>query len=317
MDHGDWWTGVSFSSAASAIGYLPLHLQLTVMDDEEFGARLKKSVGTPELWKLRRNTAMTVGRCFHAAGDALLLAVDTKDSDHQQITAFSMLLRMAGELAIASAKLLASGQHYAGAALLRQIVEIEYLTWTFKERYRNPEKWLQSTHEERMKDFSPAQLRKTSHGRFLSQDYQHHCEQGGHPVPRGAHLLGGENKGGAQLLLVDLLTHWHFSTRARNRLQCGGVCPRLHDLRQHRVVALLIVRLAGSLARWPQLALHGRTRVHGHSFHFASLNALGALQCTFSSIYPAKLWPQPRICDAGLRHPARTVVNLSRLLRAS
>jgi hypothetical protein len=177
------------------------------MDDKEFGARLKKGIGPPELWRLRRNTARTVGHCFHAAGDALLLAVDPKNADHQQIIAFSMLLRMAGELTRASAKLLALGQHYAGAALLRQIVEIEYLTWTFKERYRNPAKWLQSTHEERMKDFSPAQLRKTSHGRFLSQDYQHHCEQGGHPVPRGAHLLSGENKGGAQLLLVDLLTH--------------------------------------------------------------------------------------------------------------
>jgi hypothetical protein len=51
---------------------------------------------------------------------------------------------------------------YAGAALLRQIVEIEYPTWTFKEKYRDPEKWLQSTHQKRMKDFSPAQFRKTA-----------------------------------------------------------------------------------------------------------------------------------------------------------
>jgi hypothetical protein len=46
------------------------------MDDKEYGDRLKKGVGTPELWKLRRNTAITVGRGFHAAGEGLLLAVD-------------------------------------------------------------------------------------------------------------------------------------------------------------------------------------------------------------------------------------------------
>lgn len=187
---------------------MTLHrLQLGVMDDNEFNERLAEGIGSTELWKLRHSTAITVASLSHVAGDALLLIVDPKNTNHQQITGFSMLLRMAGELTRASADLLASGQHYAGAALLRQIVEIEYLTWTFKEKHRNPAKWLRSTHEERMKEFTPAQLRQTSHGRFLSQDYRHHCEQGGHPVPPGALLLGGENIEGAQILLADLLTH--------------------------------------------------------------------------------------------------------------
>lgn len=177
------------------------------MDDKEFGSRLEKGIGKPELWRLRRNTAITMGRCFHAAGEMMLLAVDPQDPAHKQINAFSTLLRMGAELTRASTKLLASGQHYAGAALIRQIVEIEYLTWTFKENCRDSEKWLESTYEERMKDFSPAQLRKTSQGRFLFKDYHEHCERGGHPVPNGAPLLGGANKAGAQMLLVDLLTH--------------------------------------------------------------------------------------------------------------
>ena len=114
---------------------------------------------------------------------------------------------MAGELGLAAGRLLSAGEHYAGAALVRQVVEIEYLTWTFKEGYRNPEKWLKSTHSDRMKLFSPGELRKTSKGRFLSKDYQDHCEQGGHPVSRGSFLLAGESPGSAQLLLVDLLCH--------------------------------------------------------------------------------------------------------------
>jgi len=182
-------------------------LQSPVMDELEFTELLRSGIGSSELWRMRRSTAITVGRGFCAVGVMLNTAVDPKKAAHQQIVACSMLLRMAGELTRASAKLLASSQHYAGAALLRQIVEVEYLTWTFKEGHRDPVKWLNSTHRERMEDFTPAQLRKTSHGRFLSRDYQDHCEQGGHPVPFGGHLLSGQNKLGAQLLMVDLITH--------------------------------------------------------------------------------------------------------------
>jgi hypothetical protein len=103
--------------------------------------------------------------------------------------------------------MLSDKEHYAGAALARQVVEIEYLTWTFKEGHRSASKWLNSTHSERMKMFSPSQLRKTSKGRFLSQDYQYHCEQGGHPVPVGSFLLGAQSPGSAQVLLVDLIVH--------------------------------------------------------------------------------------------------------------
>jgi hypothetical protein len=103
--------------------------------------------------------------------------------------------------------MLSGNEHYAGAALLRQIVEIEYLTWTFKDGHESVTAWVTSTYKERMKAFSPNQLRANSKGRFLFKDYQNHCEQGGHPVPRGIPLLGGGNVGSAQVLLVDLLTH--------------------------------------------------------------------------------------------------------------
>jgi hypothetical protein len=114
---------------------------------------------------------------------------------------------MVGELAFAAGRMLSDREYYAGAALLRQVVEIEYLTWTFQENSRSPTEWLGSTHEKRMKVFSPAQLRQTSKGRFLSKDYRDHCEQGGHPVARGGILLGGRNAPVAQVLLADLMVH--------------------------------------------------------------------------------------------------------------
>ena len=65
--------------------------------------------------------------------------------------AVGSMLRMAGELLFAAARLLSKGEHYAGCALLRQVTEIEYLTWAIKEKHRSAVDWLKSTHAERMK----------------------------------------------------------------------------------------------------------------------------------------------------------------------
>jgi hypothetical protein len=143
----------------------------------------------------------------------------------------------------ASANLLSKRQYYAGAALLRQVTEIEYLTWSIKENHRTIEHWLRSTHKERMSSFAPVQLRRTARGRFLDKDYRDHCELGGHPTPRGVALLGGKEVGVAQGNLVDLLTH----------------CWRIWDQvaawstkfpRARRVVALSHNRISGRLNDW-------------------------------------------------------------------
>jgi hypothetical protein len=170
-------------------------------------SRLRASVGDSKLWKLRRQVILNTASDFMAVAKVLLRPIEDNEETKQAVHAVGLLLQMAGELARAAGRLLSDGAHYAGAALVRQIVEIEYLTWTFKEGHRSASKWLQSTHDERMKMFSPRELRKTSKGRFLSRDYQHHCEQGGHPVPRAAFLLNAQSPGSAQMLLVDLIVH--------------------------------------------------------------------------------------------------------------
>jgi hypothetical protein len=60
--------------------------------------------------------------------------------------------------------------------------------------------------------FSPKRLRAVSDGRFRFEDYQHHREQGGHPVPRGIPLLGQSDPPAAQMLMMDLLLHsWRIT----------------------------------------------------------------------------------------------------------
>ena len=56
-----------------------------------------------------------------------------------EIVAVSMLLRIGGQRISASADLFKDGRHYAAAALLRQMVEIEYFAWAFQTRDKDAE----------------------------------------------------------------------------------------------------------------------------------------------------------------------------------
>src|SRR6266849_3086653 len=125
---------------------------------------------------------------------------------NDETVAVSVLLRVAGQLVSASSDLFADGRHYAAAALLRQMVEIEYLAWAFETRDGDAERWLRSDQQERQKFFTPAKLRAAAQGTFRGKDYGYHCELGGHPVPQAGVLLGGDSAIG-QLLLSDLLGH--------------------------------------------------------------------------------------------------------------
>ncbi len=119
--------------------------------------------------------------------------------------AVSLILRIGSSLISGANDLFKSGNIYAAAALLRQIVEIEYLAWAFEDYESEANKWIISSKEERRKFFTPDKLRKASQGRFRSKDYGYHCELGGHPVPEAELLL--KNTEVAQLLLSDMLGH--------------------------------------------------------------------------------------------------------------
>lgn len=117
-----------------------------------------------------------------------------------------MLLRIGSGLVSGCADLVNSGRHYAGAALVRQLVEVEYLAWAFEKDDEECRRWLRSTREERHSFFTPAKLRKAAGGHFRSVDYSFHCELGGHPVPGSWRLLNNAEATG-QLMLSDCLGH--------------------------------------------------------------------------------------------------------------
>lgn len=166
---------------------------------------------------LRYQLATFTGQVFDRAGDELHAVGHVFGSDRRdglspfghgsdEVVGVSLLLRIAAQLTVSSAELFAKGHAYAAAALLRQLVEVEYLAWAFDVRDHDAERWLRSTREERETFFKPSKLRQASQGKFRGKDYGYHCELGGHPVS-GAHILLRGDVATSQLLLSDLLGH--------------------------------------------------------------------------------------------------------------
>lgn len=141
------------------------------------------------------------------SGDGRTSGVSSHGNGDDEKVGVGVLAQIAADLLEASASHLCGSNHYAGAALLRQVVEVEYLTWAFANDERDAGAWLNSSHQERLEFFSPMRLRQVSDGRFSASDYRHHCEQGGHPVPKAIPLLGNPDVVVAQMLLLDLLLH--------------------------------------------------------------------------------------------------------------
>ncbi len=103
--------------------------------------------------------------------------------------AVAIVAQMGAELAVGAVQLYTLKRWYAGAALVRQLIEVEYLLFLFAADTTEPERWLKASRAEAKKIFSPAAMRERSAGRFRTEEYQVHGETGGHPRPSGHALL--------------------------------------------------------------------------------------------------------------------------------
>jgi hypothetical protein len=171
--------------------------------------KIREFAADKKIATLRHQLATFTGEVFYHTGAELRVIggnTGVHGDSNDEVVAISLLLQIAAQLTTASADLFNDGRHYAAAALLRQLVEVEYLAWAFETHDRDAERWLRSSREEREEFFKPTKLRQASQGKFRGKDYGHHCELGGHPVPKAGILLAGDISI-SQLLLSDLLGH--------------------------------------------------------------------------------------------------------------
>ena len=124
------------------------------------------------------------------------------------VVGLATVSQTAGELVAGGVTLLERGNRYAAAALIRQLVEVESLAWTFAENHAVAADWLRSTREERLASWAPARLRERASGRFDAADYWSRCELGGHPTPSRTALLPDHARGiGLSAVWLELTTH--------------------------------------------------------------------------------------------------------------
>jgi hypothetical protein len=153
-----------------------------------------------------KNVGIDLHAFGHIVGSDRARGVSPYGHGSDEAVAVSVLLRIASQLVSATADLFLDGRGYAAAALVRQIVEVEYLAWAIETRDRDGERWLRSDRRQRESFFTPRKLRGAAQGKFRSKDYGYHCELGGHPVPEATVLLD-DDVVMPQLVLADLLGH--------------------------------------------------------------------------------------------------------------
>lgn len=139
------------------------------------------------------------------AGDVLHVGAYVLRDDAAQGT--RVVVQIAAELVRAAIRLHSSGELYAGTALVRQMLEVQYLLAAFGRDRQCAESWMRSTRSQRENNFKPGKLRDA--GGFRRDDYRNHCDITGHPTPLGRAVLksSGDRDRSLGLAWRDLAQH--------------------------------------------------------------------------------------------------------------
>jgi hypothetical protein len=199
--------------------------------DSALRDRVIAAANDPNSIKAREAACVSLGTAFRSASQTLWVSGSIFGTDRKAgsspfnfgsdaTVSAAWIAGFAGELVAGAVALLRANNRYAAMALVRQLVEVEYLAWAIAEDTDQAEAWIRSTKDERLKIWQPRHIRTRSQGRFRAGDYGQHCEQGGHPTPEGRFLLPGHGES-VQLsgicwyeLAVHAHSAWKYLTAA-------------------------------------------------------------------------------------------------------
>lgn len=163
-----------------------------------------------------REVSEMLGRVAH-----VLLLWGGAHAKDEKTVGLGVIIRIGAELADATLTLLDDERSYPAAALIRQLVEVEYLSWALAENLDEVSRWIHADYRERQKFFAPQRLRERSDGQFRDREYWTHCARGGHPHPDGTAFLpdpASEGGRGVDVLWDDLVFHlagiWEYLLEA-------------------------------------------------------------------------------------------------------
>lgn len=191
------------------------------MDLDATRAAARAALLDPEVREIRHECLQRLAEGLEWAGNVLRIAgtmVGRSPSPgvppDPRLVGMGYVANTASSLLHGALMLHDAGNGYATAALVRQVVETEYLAWAFAEDQEEAGAWLVSSQSDRISRWQPKHIRKRSAGRFRGKDYGDHCEKGGHPTPVGCRFFFTD---GADVrtagLLVDSLLHGRSTWR--------------------------------------------------------------------------------------------------------
>jgi len=204
------------------------------MDEQELRAQFAEAEKDEAGRLAREEVCRRVGATLRDGGELLwvggyALGTDRRDGrspfgfGDDATVGLATVMQVGAELTQGAVALFDRGGLYAGAALVRQLVEVEYLAWAFAEDRVEAMDWLRSGKDERLARWQPGRIRKRSGGRFRASDYAGHCERGGHPTPRSKALLPGHSQSEPLAMWwLDLAQHalsaWDYGLAASPKL---------------------------------------------------------------------------------------------------
>lgn len=204
----------------------------------------------------RNAVCLALTGTFKTTGEQLwllgyVLGTDRRDGESpfgfgsDATVGLAIVAEVAAELISGALTLLDRDGLYGAAALLRQLVEVEYLTWAFAEDEDEAKRWMRSDRKERLSMWQPKHLRDRSGGRFRATDYHGHCECGGHPTPEATTLLAAHSRRvPPEMLRLDLAYHgvsaWRYTIDASRRLNRHDLARKAADTHE----------LSDAITRW-------------------------------------------------------------------
>jgi hypothetical protein len=164
------------------------HDETTVSTKAEMLATLTVGLVDQRAHELRLRVAHEIPQ--RLSENALRLSIHyLLESNAAAGTGFATTTEMAAELGVGAAQLFTAERWYAGAALVRQLIECNYLLTLMAEDRAEAAGWMTSSHADIVAKFMPRHMRQRSVRNFRQSEYEVHCDRGGHPNPAGRHLL--------------------------------------------------------------------------------------------------------------------------------
>ena len=135
--------------------------------------------------RLRESTCQELAEAMCATG-AVLWAFGAVGQPRRSL---AVAIQMGGETGRGAVSLLRDRNRYGAAALVRQLVEIEYLLCLFATDKTEPPRWASMDLDAVRKEYQPARMRDRCGDRFRASEYSIHCQVGGHPRFAAAYVL--------------------------------------------------------------------------------------------------------------------------------